>query len=73
MPPKALAEVLAVRRIERKDDRLRLLYMGRLDQQKGIDRLASTLAELRASNVSFDARAIGGKSLPIPACLGAND
>ncbi|KWV41800.1 glycosyl transferase family 1 [Rhizobium altiplani] len=63
VPPKALAEVLAVRRIERKDDRLRLLYMGRLDQQKGIDRLASTLAELRASNVSFDARAIGGEIL----------
>jgi len=63
VPPKALAEVLAVRRIERKDDRLRLLYMGRLDQQKGIDRLASTLAELRASNVSFEARAIGGEIL----------
>jgi glycosyltransferase involved in cell wall biosynthesis len=63
VPPKVLAEVLAVRRIERKDDRLRLLYMGRLDQQKGIDRLAATLAELRASNVPFDARAIGGEIL----------
>jgi glycosyltransferase involved in cell wall biosynthesis len=63
VPPKVLAEVLAVRRIERKGDRLRLLYMGRLDQQKGIDRLAATLAELRASNVPFDARAIGGEIL----------
>jgi hypothetical protein len=42
VPPKALAEVLAARRLERKDDRLRLLYMGRFDQQKGIDRLAAT-------------------------------
>jgi len=63
VPPKVLAEVLAVRRIERKGDRLRLLYMGRLDQQKGIDRLAATLAELRASNAPFDARAIGGEIL----------
>ena len=63
VPPKALAEVLAVRRIERKDDRLRLLYMGRLDQQKGIDRLAAALSELRASNIAFDARAIGGEIL----------
>ncbi|CDZ45783.1 glycosyltransferase [Neorhizobium galegae] len=63
VPPKALAEVLAVRRIERKDDRLRILYMGRFDQQKGIDRLAAVLAELRASKVAFDARAIGGEIL----------
>jgi glycosyltransferase involved in cell wall biosynthesis len=63
VPPKVLAEVLAVRRIERKDDRLRLLYMGRLDQQKGIDRLAAALAELRASNVPFDGRVIGGEIL----------
>ncbi len=63
VPPKTLAEVLAVRRIERKDDRLRLLYMGRLDQQKGIDRLAAALADLRASHVPFDARAIGGEIL----------
>lgn len=63
VPPKVLADVLQVRRIERKDDRLRLLYMGRLDQQKGIDRLAATIAELRAAHVSFDARAIGGEIL----------
>lgn len=63
VPPKVLAEVLAVRRIERRGDRLRLLYMGRLDQQKGIDRLAAALAELRASSVPFDARAIGGEIL----------
>ena len=63
VPPKALAEVLAVRRIERKDDRLRLLYMGRLDQQKGIDRLVAALSELRAANVPLEARAIGGEIL----------
>lgn len=63
VPPKVLSEVLTVRRIERKDDRLRLLYMGRFDQQKGIDRLAATLAELRSSNVAFEARAIGGEIL----------
>lgn len=63
VPPKVLAEVLQVRRIERKDDRLRLLYMGRLDQQKGIDRLAATISELRAARVPFDARAIGGEIL----------
>ncbi|MEO5324463.1 glycosyltransferase [Mesorhizobium sp. CC13] len=63
VPPKALAEVLSVRRIERKDDRLRLLYMGRFDQQKGIDRLAATIAELHASRVPVDIRAIGGEIL----------
>ncbi|UFX05404.1 glycosyltransferase (plasmid) [Sinorhizobium medicae WSM1115] len=63
VPPKALSEVLSVRRIERKDDRLRVLYMGRLDQQKGIDRLAAAIAELRASRVPFDARAVGGEIL----------
>ncbi len=63
VPPKALAEVMTVRRVERKDDRLRLLYMGRLDQQKGIDRLAAALAQLRASRVPFEARAIGGEIL----------
>ncbi|MDX0425936.1 glycosyltransferase [Sinorhizobium medicae] len=63
VPPKVLSEVLSVRRIERKDDRLRVLYMGRLDQQKGIDRLAAAIAELRASRVPFDARAVGGEIL----------
>ncbi|MCY1227595.1 D-inositol-3-phosphate glycosyltransferase [compost metagenome] len=37
--------------------------MGRLDQQKGIDRLAATISELRAARVPFDARAIGGEIL----------
>jgi len=63
VPPKLLAEVLSVRRIERKDDRLRVLYMGRLDEQKGIDRLAAAIAELRASHARFEARAIGGEIL----------
>ncbi|MCR4266982.1 glycosyltransferase [Nitratireductor sp. ZSWI3] len=63
VPPKVLSEVLSVRRIERKDDRLRVLYMGRLDQQKGIDRLAAAIAQLRAARVPFDARAIGGEIL----------
>ncbi|MDX0751041.1 glycosyltransferase [Sinorhizobium medicae] len=63
VPPKVLSEVLSVRRIERKDDRLRVLYMGRLDQQKGIDRLAAAIAELRALRVPFDARAVGGEIL----------
>ncbi|MEP9399046.1 glycosyltransferase [Mesorhizobium sp. KR2-14] len=63
VPPKALAEVLSARRMERKDDRLRLLYMGRFDQQKGIDRLAATIAELHAGHVPVDIRAIGGEIL----------
>jgi glycosyltransferase involved in cell wall biosynthesis len=49
--------------MERKDDRLRLLYMGRFDQQKGIDRLAATIAELHAARVPVDIRAIGGEIL----------
>lgn len=63
VPPKVQADVLATRRQPRSDARLHVLYMGRLDRQKGIDRLAATLAELRARNVPFEARAVGGEIL----------
>lgn len=63
VPPKALSEVMSDRRIKRKDGRLRLLYMGRLDRQKGIDRLASAIGRLRSAGVPFEALAIGGEIL----------
>ena len=43
--------------------RLRILYMGRLDRQKGIDRLYGTIAQLRERGIAFEAQAIGGEIL----------
>lgn len=42
---------------------LRLLYMGRLDRQKGIDRLHATLAQLRKDGVPFEGVVVGGEIL----------
>jgi len=40
---------------------LRLLYMGRLDRQKGIDRLHGMFVQLKERGIAFEARAIGGE------------
>ncbi len=42
---------------------LRLLYMGRLDRQKGIDRLHDAIVKLKEQGIPFDAQAIGGEIL----------
>ncbi|WP_305989456.1 glycosyltransferase [Roseibium sp. MMSF_3544] len=61
--PALVSEVMSQRRMEGQDRRLRLLYMGRLDRQKGIDRLSAAIGQLRASGVPFEAVAIGGEIL----------
>ena len=38
---------------------LKLLYIGRLDRQKGVDRLLGVLAELRRRNVPVECRIVG--------------
>lgn len=58
-----LAQVTADRRAGRGNEPLRLLYMGRLDRQKGIDRLHGMLVQLKERGVAFEARAVGGEIL----------
>ncbi len=61
--PAMQAECASRRRAERWEVPLRVLYMGRLDRQKGIDRLHGTIAQLRARNVPFDVVVVGGEIL----------
>ncbi len=42
---------------------LRVLYMGRLDRQKGIDRLCGTVARLRKSEAEVEVVVVGGEIL----------
>ena len=58
-----IAEVGARRSAERQDPQLRVLYMGRLDRQKGIDRLCGTIAQLREGSAPFRAVVVGGEIL----------
>ncbi len=57
------AEVAARRCGERQPGPLRLLYMGRLDRQKGIDRLYGCIAQLRDYDAAFTAVIVGGEIL----------
>ena len=52
-----------MRRARGDDAPLRVLYMGRLDRQKGIDRLHGAFALLRERGVSFEARVVGSEIL----------
>jgi glycosyltransferase involved in cell wall biosynthesis len=60
---KLRAQVSEARKAGRGSEPIRLLYMGRLDRQKGIDRLHSTLVQLKQRGIAFEARAIGGEIL----------
>ncbi|CAM5216693.1 Glycosyl transferase family 1 OS=Bosea thiooxidans OX=53254 GN=ARD30_02345 PE=4 SV=1 [Bosea thiooxidans] len=60
---KLRAQVSEARKAGRGNEPLRLLYMGRLDRQKGIDRLHGMLAQLKERGVPIEARAIGGEIL----------
>lgn len=60
---KLRAQTVEARKAKREGEPIRLLYMGRLDRQKGIDRLHSTLVQLKERGLAFEARAVGGEIL----------
>lgn len=65
------AELLA-RRSESTASNLNVLYVGRLDRQKGIDRLADVMVEARELNLSIEWRVVGSRvtrDCPIPQAL----
>lgn len=61
---KLRAQVTAARKQIRKGEPFRMLYMGRLDRQKGIDRLHDAIVKLKEQGIVFEAQAIGGEILP---------
>lgn len=70
LPPKAECAIDARRARPVKDRNLRVLYLGRLDPQKGLERLISILDVTRSDELPIDWRLIGkpvianGTSLP---------
>lgn len=60
---KLRTHVTEARKTGHKDEPLRILYMGRLDRQKGIDRLYDSIVKLRERGIAFEAQAIGGEIL----------
>lgn len=61
MSPERVAAILSERRACKASPALRALFMGRLDTQKGIERLYGTAVELRRRNVEIDWRIIGSE------------
>lgn len=57
------AEVTESRKKICKNEPMRILYMGRLDRQKGIDRLHDAIVKLKEQGIPFEAQAIGGEIL----------
>jgi glycosyltransferase involved in cell wall biosynthesis len=60
---KVRAQVTEARETGRAGEPIRILYMGRLDRQKGIDRLYDAIVKLRERGIAFEAQAIGGEIL----------
>lgn len=74
IPAAATAQAMA-ERDRRPEGALRVLYMGRLDAQKGLDRLAAIVRDLHGDKDSFAIRIVGGRvvdraddafDLPVP-------
>lgn len=61
--PKMLTEIVQNRQARAADAPLRILYMGRFEPQKGIDRIHAALQDLRARNIPYEALAVGGEIL----------
>jgi glycosyltransferase involved in cell wall biosynthesis len=61
--PKMLSEIVQNRQARPTDAPLRILYMGRFEPQKGIDRIHAALQILRDRNIPFEALAVGGEIL----------
>lgn len=61
MPAERVAAIISGRRSSSPSPALRALYMGRLDSQKGIERLFGAAVELRRRNVEIDWRIIGSE------------
>jgi glycosyltransferase involved in cell wall biosynthesis len=58
-------DVLA-RRASPRHERLRVLYLGRLDRQKGIGRLADVIAQTRRLDLEIDWRIVGSVVIDAP-------
>jgi glycosyltransferase involved in cell wall biosynthesis len=58
-------DILA-RRSVRPHDRLHVLYLGRLDRQKGIDRLADVIGQARRLELGIDWRIVGSVVIDTP-------
>jgi len=60
LSPAAVAQTLA-ERDNRAEGPLRVLYFGRLDEQKGVDRLVEVVRELHIDEKAFVIRIVGGR------------
>lgn len=61
LSPEKVNEILSARRALGSDGKLRALFMGRLDKQKGIERLYGAAVELWQRNVGVDWQVIGSE------------
>jgi glycosyltransferase involved in cell wall biosynthesis len=67
-------EDILLRRAERRPERLQVLFLGRLDRQKGIDRLADVIDRSAADGLPLTWRVVGApvtESAPLPAVIQA--
>ncbi|WP_445376443.1 glycosyltransferase family 4 protein [Niveispirillum fermenti] len=74
--PEVTARGIAARKARDPSDPLRVLYLGRLDRQKGIDRLAEVISRSRAEGLNLEWRVLGkalmvDDALPVPAEVAA--
>ncbi|KAJ8133663.1 hypothetical protein OY671_013123, partial [Metschnikowia pulcherrima] len=60
---KSRAQVTGARKTPQPAEPSRILYMGRSDRQKGIDRLHDAIIKSRERGIAFEAQAIGGEIL----------
>lgn len=63
LEPSVLADFVAERRTATPKRKLRVIYMGRLDRQKGIDRLHTAFQRLRERNAPIEPVVVGGEIL----------
>jgi glycosyltransferase involved in cell wall biosynthesis len=74
LDPETRKKILARRASSSRRGRLNVLYMGRLDRQKGMDRLAEVIRQSRNSELPLDWRIVGSSVTgpsPIPSDLQA--
>lgn len=74
--PEVTERGIAARKARPADAPLRVLYLGRLDRQKGLDRLAEVMRRTRAAKLPVEWRVVGkavleGDAPPLPAEVAA--